>query len=153
MAAPDPESRACACSTPRRRADRLACVLPSPALPPPGPMRRKWSRVICSPWPEDAPGGDGQASRYRLRWIACRAQPDRFNRAVGSGDDQARNSAGRATRLTSNCPSGQLHASILSPFMGVCITQGPIRPWQRSRSCRPVVGLLLGGATTCAPKS
>lgn len=87
------------------------------------------------------------------RWSRHRYCPDRFNRAVGSGDDQARNSAGRTARLTRNCPSGQLHASILSPFMGVCITQGPIRPWQRSRSCRPVVGLLLGGTTKCAPKS
>ena len=49
MAAPDPESRACACSTPRRRAGRLPCGLPSPALPPPGPMRRKSSRVTWCP--------------------------------------------------------------------------------------------------------
>ena len=32
-----------------RRAGRLPCALPSPALPPPGPMRRKWSRVIWCP--------------------------------------------------------------------------------------------------------
>ena len=49
MAAPVPESRACACSTPRRRAGRLPCVLPSPALPLPAPMRRKWSRVTWCP--------------------------------------------------------------------------------------------------------
>ena len=35
MAAPDPESRACACSTPRRRAGRLPCALRLHALPPP----------------------------------------------------------------------------------------------------------------------
>jgi hypothetical protein len=50
--------------------DRLPCVLPSPGLPLPRPMRRKWFRVICFPWREDAPGDDGQASRYRLRWTA-----------------------------------------------------------------------------------
>jgi hypothetical protein len=33
MAAPVPENRACACSTPRRRAGRQPCVLPSRALP------------------------------------------------------------------------------------------------------------------------
>ena len=37
-AAPDPESRASACSTPRRPNGRLPCVLPSPALPPPALM-------------------------------------------------------------------------------------------------------------------
>ena len=30
------------------------------------------SRVTWCPWREDAPGHDGQASRYRLRWMACR---------------------------------------------------------------------------------
>ena len=44
-----PESRACACSTPRRQAGQLACGLPSPALPPPVPIRRKSSRVIWCP--------------------------------------------------------------------------------------------------------
>ena len=56
MAAPDPESRACACSTPRRRAGRLPCALPSPALPPPGPIRRKSSRVIWCPWTRGCAG-------------------------------------------------------------------------------------------------
>ena len=56
MAAPDPETRACAYSTPRRRAGRLACALPSPALPPPGPMRRKCSRVIWCPCERMRPG-------------------------------------------------------------------------------------------------
>src|ERR1700682_2153572 len=66
-AVPDPESRACACSTPRRRAGRLPCVLPSPALPPPGPMSRKWSRVICSPWREDARARE--VPEHRSAWI------------------------------------------------------------------------------------
>ena len=47
---------------------RLPCGLPSPALPPPAPMRRKWSRVIWSPWPNSAPGRLYWASRYAL-WI------------------------------------------------------------------------------------
>jgi len=40
-------------------------------------MRRKWSRVICSPRREDAPGHDEQASRYRLGWTTRRAQSGR----------------------------------------------------------------------------
>src|SRR5882757_13729 len=62
MAAPVPESRACAYSTPRRRAGRLACGLPSPALPPPGPTRRKWSRVTWCPCERGcaAPHGAGK---------------------------------------------------------------------------------------------
>ena len=91
MAAPVPESRACACSTPRRRAGRLPCALPSPALPPPGPMRRKWSLSTSCPCERGSPGRAGQASRYSLRWIARRAQRGGFNRAIGGGD-QARES-------------------------------------------------------------
>jgi hypothetical protein len=49
LVATDPESRACACSTPRRRAGRLPCVLPPPAPPLPGSMRRKSSRVTWCP--------------------------------------------------------------------------------------------------------
>lgn len=45
----DPESRACAYSTPQRRAGRLPCVLPSPAPPLPGPILRKSSRATCCP--------------------------------------------------------------------------------------------------------
>ena len=40
-----------------------------PAPPPHEPMTRKASRVICFPWRDDAPGHDGRASRYGLRWI------------------------------------------------------------------------------------
>src|SRR5882672_4063219 len=50
MAAPAPENRACACSTPRPQAGRRLCGLPSPALPPPESARRRWSRVIWCPW-------------------------------------------------------------------------------------------------------
>jgi hypothetical protein len=71
---PDPESPACACSTPRRRAGQRPCVLRQPAQPPLEPMRRRSSRVTWCPWEKDAPGGAEQASRYRLRWMACRAQ-------------------------------------------------------------------------------
>ena len=90
MAAPVPESRACACSTPRRRAGRHPCVLPSPALPLPGPMLRKWSRVTGAHAKEDAPGRAGEASRYRLRWMACRHNGGStagtgFRRGIGGG--------------------------------------------------------------------
>ena len=68
MAAPDPESRACACSTPRPRAGRLACALPSPALPLPGLMRRRSSRVIWCPWRK---GWAGRANGKPLRLVDC----------------------------------------------------------------------------------
>ena len=43
-----------------RSASLRACA---PVLPPPGPIRRKWSRVTCCPWREDAPGhADRQAA-------------------------------------------------------------------------------------------
>ena len=78
-----PESQACACSTPRRRAGRLFSVLPSPALPPLGPMRRKSSRVTWCPckrgcaWPrgtgkplqiavDGVPGTNGCTSMARI---------------------------------------------------------------------------------------
>src|SRR5882672_4660528 len=50
MVEPVPESRACACSTPRPRAGRLVCALRLHALPPPAPMRRRSSRVTWCPW-------------------------------------------------------------------------------------------------------
>jgi hypothetical protein len=42
-------------SKPRKPADRLPCGLPSPALPLPGSIRRKWSRVTWCPGREDRP--------------------------------------------------------------------------------------------------
>ena len=46
---PVPESRACACSTLRQRADRRPCGLLLPGLQPRGSMRRKSSRVTQCP--------------------------------------------------------------------------------------------------------
>jgi hypothetical protein len=63
MAAPDPKNRGCAYSTPRRRAGRLPCVLPWPALPPPGSIRRKSSRVTWWPWERGCAGPRGIATR------------------------------------------------------------------------------------------
>jgi hypothetical protein len=60
LAAPDPESRACACSTPRTQANRLACGLRSPALPPPGSSCRRSSRAIWCPWRQDRPATMGR---------------------------------------------------------------------------------------------
>ena len=45
-----------------------------PFCPPPGPMRRRWSRSTSCPCERGSPGHDAQASRYRLRWMTCRAQ-------------------------------------------------------------------------------
>ena len=82
MAAPVPESQASAYSKPRMRAGRLPCVLPSPALPPPGSMRRKWSRVTwCHP------REDRRATRDRQAATACggwRAGHQRAYRAKGA---------------------------------------------------------------------
>ena len=70
MAAPVPESRACACS---KHCRRDGCLRASAAaLPPPERMRRRWSRVSLCLCERGSPGHDGQASRYRLRWIAPR---------------------------------------------------------------------------------
>ena len=80
-----PEKRACAYSTQRRRAGRLACVPPSRALPPRGPMRRRSSHVIWSPCERIAGPRARQASRYGLRWIACRAQRKRRGTSLGYG--------------------------------------------------------------------
>jgi hypothetical protein len=55
-AGPDPESRACAYSTPRRPAGRLPCVLPSSVLPLPGLIRRKPSRVTWCPCEKECAG-------------------------------------------------------------------------------------------------
>ena len=66
MAAPVPESRACACSTPRRRAGRLPCVLPSPALPLPGSMRRKSSRVTWCPCERGCAGPRGTGKPLQI---------------------------------------------------------------------------------------
>ena len=66
MAAPVPESRACAYSTPRRRAGRLACALPSPALPPPGPTRRRSSRAIWCPCERGCAGPRGTGKPLQI---------------------------------------------------------------------------------------
>jgi hypothetical protein len=108
MAAPDPESRACACSTPRRRACRLPCVLLSPALPPPGPMHRKWSRVTWCRCERACAGARyRQADRYRLRWTACRAQRRRcpaastaLLAAAEKERDEARKRMAKSRRVT-----------------------------------------------------
>jgi hypothetical protein len=52
-------------------------------------MPRKSFRVIWCPWREDAPGRDGQASRY-----AVDTAPG-TNAAIGGGGDQARNNVGQ----------------------------------------------------------
>src|SRR5882757_1879079 len=71
MAAPDPESRACAWYTPRRLPGRLPCGHVSPAQPPPGPMRRRSSRVTWCPWREDRPATmSGQAATDCGGWRA-----------------------------------------------------------------------------------
>jgi hypothetical protein len=53
----------------------LSGALPPLALPP-GPMRRKWSRVIWCPFERGSPGRAGWASRYGLRWMTCQHKGD-----------------------------------------------------------------------------
>ena len=75
-----------------RRAGRLPCGLPSPALPPPGPMRRKSSRVTWCPCERGCAGprGTGKPLQIAVDGVTgtTEATPGaNFNRAIGGGDD------------------------------------------------------------------
>jgi hypothetical protein len=99
MAVPDPESRACARSTPQRRAGRLPCVLPSPALPPPGSTRRRWSRVILCPcdrgcaWPRRT----GKPLQIAVDDVPGTTEATKPT-GCGRSSSRARDSAGRSRR-------------------------------------------------------
>jgi hypothetical protein len=66
MAAPAPESRASACSKPRRRAGRHPCALPSPAPQLLGSMRRRWSRVTWCPFERGCAGPRGTGKPLQI---------------------------------------------------------------------------------------
>src|SRR6478672_9060700 len=95
MAAPVPESRACACSTPRRRAGRLAYGLPSLALPPPAPMPRKLSRVTWCPCERGCAGPRGTGKPLQ---IAVDGMPGTTEATKPTGCDD--HTAGQVTART-----------------------------------------------------
>ena len=129
MVLPVPESRASACSKPRRRDGRLPCGLPSPALSPPAQMRRRWSRVTWCPWDERMrPAAMGQARRYILRWMAL---------CLPAMADQA---AAPRERVLSNFPPTRkigLEPSIVAPRGSRGSSNSPRRREKLGLSHRP----------------
>ena len=93
-------------TTPRRRAGRLPCGLPSRALPPPGSMRRRWSRVIWCPW---RGGCAGPRWAGKPLQIAVDSAPP-----TGSGrtSSRVRNRAAQPLTGRSRCSNWTIAASL-----------------------------------------
>jgi hypothetical protein len=113
-----PESRACACSTPGRRAG-----LRPRAPPPPGSMGHRSSRVTWCPWREDAP--DTTNRQHTQRCCVPRTRPFGF-RPYGNcpsrvsftyGEERAfRTAAAVARARLSATKEPHLHKSCWFPF-------------------------------------